>query len=119
MEVRGQHQPVTASQSAAKYDSIDGGLGGWEGLVLGQWGGQAPPNNWSCGPSVIRQFAPPLAPIEGGYHRLPATLRTSRGLGSSGGHGLGTQWHNTKIQGLDGKGRAYNLLHLLQTGTTF
>ena len=42
------------------------GWGCGRGFCPGGGGGcRAPPNSWVCGPCVIRQFAPPLAPIEG------------------------------------------------------
>ena len=55
------------------------------GLLLGG-GGQAPPNSWAWDIGVIRQFAPPLAPIEGRISSawvFAATLGTHPGgLGS-------------------------------------
>ena len=55
-------------------------------LPGGKGGGgcRAPPNSLACGPGAIRQFAPPLAPIEG-----RASPQLSSGSGACGQLGVG------------------------------
>ena len=55
---------------------------------------RAPSNGWVCGPGVIRQFAPPITPIEGRVSLVWVFLAT---LGTSGG------WTPEAVMGLDSK----------------
>ena len=98
------------ADSSGLADPWGGGGGEGGGLKVGG-GGSGTHKHLGIWPCVFRHFAPPLAPIKGRVSSawvFPATLGPLRG------------WAPEAVMGLElHEGRAYDLLHLLQTRTTF
>ena len=89
-----QTPPLPAPPPPLRGPPANSYWGGGGGVV----GVQTEENSWVCGPGVIRQFAPPLAPIEGGVSSACVFLATQ---GTSGVWALeavmGLEVHNSTI----------------------